>query len=866
MNSKDKEKPSKYRENITSRYYESHAGHLFVNNVNPFNTAGGQAGDDKLISINKKKNKEYDHKETRQTKRPSTTPSREIVNQILKNYPFNGNFSVDDKYDEIHDPFLSGHQRTASQPMVSMSANVCGTEYTCCSRDVGKVTHHEHKVKFSEYAQQDNKQRAISNETMAGPQTDENKRCEKTTYCRPLLNMYNQQFIYKTMQRNARLQTLVKKLVIAREREKRREAWNNYINDLKNKHRYYSNEPCTISPQYVPGDYNTPATIDDFYDVRSNWRQSNPCQHLLDDLYGGYPPPYLFGRYPYDYDTSVPDVRSSRYDNTHLCFPTSSQACMLRWNRERLSNAYSYEFATRPTGRQYRGNTIVVEKDKRMLFDKLQGTRRPYSIHPWRPRSLKPIRTSVETTPAQPEAENLPQVKEEQEIITTEVRTEISPDEADIYFPYNKDAAPKENYPNEPQPPFQQSEPEKQGLSKKTLSKLRSVKPLKFDKDDVSKKIDNFKSKVVDKINKQKAALNEIRKSDSYREKYKKVSDNISKLKDRIRQSEEEAKLRTLAQIESKIDGIMRSINSIMMDIKAKKKNILSSRKSAAVSCCTTMVPSSPNDLNRHRSDPYGFIKNEDHLYEVVDSSSRSLAITEVRTRDQTTHRVSSTSKMDKILLEEMKKSDKVKRDIEELLNIRNERINCTAQITFDIPTRERSTEVTDSLSKARLKSASTTIIEEIPLNGGSMDQGHRQMTIAVNTEPLGLLALLRVSKETVKQLLSYVPHLNYITYRSLPMPTPQCVSHYICNICGAAFDRPSQLSDHIDQHNLGRTRDCCVCRHSLDMHHGRPGLFRCQCCGQRFTRAYCCELHQQTCCRQRGKPRDITSSHLLLR
>ncbi|XP_021192644.3 uncharacterized protein LOC110377915 [Helicoverpa armigera] len=884
MDPKDKRKPLNYREHIASRYYESHAGHLFVNNVNPFHTVGGQTCDAKEQTNSKRKNEEFDYHDNRQfdyhdnrqTQELTASPSREIVNDILKNYPFNGNVIVNDEYNEIHEAFLAGHPRTVSQPMVSMSTNVFNTEYVSCSRDVNKTSQYDHKVRFGEYDQQNNNQRALSNdEIMTEPPPDGNKRCEKTTYCRPLLNMYNQQFIYKTMQRNARLQTLVRKLVIAREREKRREAWNNYINDLKNKHRYYSNEPNTISPQYVPGDYNPPATIDDFYNVRSHWPQSNPCQHLLDDLYGGYTPTSALRGYLCDYDASVPDVRMFAYENNRICYPTSSQACMLKWNKERLSQGYSYEFGSRP--RYYRGNTIVIENDQKYSFDKLQGTTRPYPIHPLSPTIRTPSPPSNSMTQSQtdetikpgnptPSARHenekiLPDVKEELEF-TTEIKPEPSPDEAGIYYPFNKGTNTMDR---DVVTPLQQKQ--LQDYVKPTPSKdKKKVNPPKFDKDEGSKKLEDFKNKMVEKFrNKQKEPSNEyeLKQSDSFKEKFKKVTDNISRLKEKMRQNDEDTKLRTLNTIEAKIDGIMKSINSIMSEIKVKKNKILLSRKTTAVSRCTTTVTNSLNDLNRHRSDPYGFIKNEEHLVGVVHSSSRSVAITEVGPSDLRRHRDSSTSR---ILLEEMKKSDKVKRDIEELLKLRNEKHDCSVNITFDIPTRDRSTEVTNSLSKAKFKSVSATVITDIPLSS-RMNQEHQQMTIAVNTDPLGFLALLRVSTETVKQLLSYVPHLNSISYQSLlPLPSAQGVSHYICNICGAAFGRPSELSDHIEKHNLGKTRDCCVCRHSLDLRHARPGLFTCQCCGQRFTRAYCCELHQQSCAKQQGMPRDVPSGNVLLR
>lgn len=745
MDLKGEKKSLKYQErpHITSRYFESNAGQLFVSNVNPFNSVGDYAGNVKENHITKEKHEEFIGIFGNSTKEHKNMASKALVTGVIDNYPFNRrNLFMNEPYDEIHealmhDDFVAENQRPErlfSQPAISSSLNLIDTQYmTSSSRGVPKSSRYCHQVRFEESNEDNNRHTTYSSKSIGpmDPIVPEKGRAEKTTYCRPLCNMYNQEFVYKTMQRNARLQKLVRKLVIARETEKQREAWNNYINDLKNKHQYYSNEPSRISPQYVPEENNTPGLVDDFYNTRFNWNQSNPCQHLLHDLYGNNNnmPPNTYSRYLHDYDSRPPsNLRPNIYDNYSFCYPTSSQANLLKLNRERYGNNFAYEWRNRPSGRYFRGGTILAEKEPKGNFDRIQGTTR--------------VRYGNSKLNICTNGDNLGCIQPSKDCKCTPCVNQ-------------------------------------------TLSKpIQTDLPLDSDRDEYTS-----------------------HKKETLKEKFKRVTGNIAKLKSKMRHPEEESRKDSLAHIEDKIDNLIQSINTIMVDIKSKK-SIYHRKKSASVSCNLKVfnVAASHNNLNRPNSDPYSLMKNEEYLCGVVQHSSRSLTLSEVASSHLSRRRESSVSKMDKIILEEMKKSNKVKRDIEELLNLRSDR-NCSVQITFDIPTRERSTEVTDSLSRARLESVRNVVVEEIPSEDPS-DRRNAQMTIAVNTDPLGLLALLRVSTETIKQLLSYMPNLNYNSCLSmLQLPSRRCVSHYICNICGAAFGRPSQLSDHIEQHNLGRTR-----------------------------------------------------------
>nr|XP_053614532.1 zinc finger protein 90 homolog isoform X2 [Plodia interpunctella]XP_053614533.1 zinc finger protein 90 homolog isoform X2 [Plodia interpunctella]XP_053614534.1 zinc finger protein 90 homolog isoform X2 [Plodia interpunctella] len=86
-------------------------------------------------------------------------------------------------------------------------------------------------------------------------------------------------------------------------------------------------------------------------------------------------------------------------------------------------------------------------------------------------------------------------------------------------------------------------------------------------------------------------------------------------------------------------------------------------------------------------------------------------------------------------------------------------------------------------------------------------------------------------------------------------------------SICGAIFMTTTQLTEHIHSHV--RNRHCCVCRHItgvISEAQNPRRLFFCEFCGKPFSRAYCCELHQQSCAKRLGRLRDVTSSLVLLR
>lgn len=501
---------------------------------------------------------------------------------------------------------------------------------------------------------------------------------EKTTYCRPVLNLNNPAFIYKTMERNARLQQLAKRLVDVREKEKQKEAWNNYVNELRNKHKYAE---VSHFPNYVQDE--SPDIID-YYNTRFSWQQSNPCHNLLNEFYD-IPSEMNINDYA---QRSHTNGRPYVFENSSYCYPTSSQGRLLALNREWQNNRYK-QWEYPPPNRYIRGKTSIGEND----YEEPVSSKQRYRKTP---------------------------IIKNQFSVNKEVNTNV----------------------------------------------IRSL----------AVQTDFIKSYKTKTDNTDKNTL---------KEKYNLVSSNVKRLKQRIIQTTSSEKINKLHIIENKIDILIDSVNTFLSEIKSKKLMTTQLKSRAA----SSMSIDSKKISFQHKNDHANFLKNE-IICGIVQEKPKSIILHE-NTRDT----------IEDILFEEMNKSDQVKKDIEEILTKSSDN-SCSVHIEFDIPTKERSTEVTDSLTRSKTVYNPQVNIEVFAR------KDDRKMTIAVNTDPLGLLALIRVSAETLKRLLSFVPQIDYYSYLSmLQFSQATNVSSFVCNICGAAFNKPSQLNIHIQNHYLDKSR-----------------------------------------------------------
>lgn len=784
----------------TSHFTESNAGHMSVQTTSPF--------------LNKIKDSEYKVTEQNQCiskknhstsiinkklpKDVSSGTSKLLINQILgdsidNEMIINLNKSYTEKTLNIekqsnyYQSFLINNVRfkystpTFNSKSFSMQRGSCSREDSIGPSGTVEDNRNENNTTYSKQA------------------LNIKKFAEKTTYCRPSIS-YNQEFINKTVERNNRLQRLVKKLILIRKKEKQTEAWNNYINELKSKHKHYATELNRIIGRHTLEEPTPLEYIDDYYD-----NQSNLCKDLLQDFYDAYDTiQYNSNSYeinPQDIQTNKsprPNYRS--YFNNSNCYPMSSQGRLMMLNRERQRNSLTSDWPHHPARRP--PNCIYVDKEstrenncrsnKVQSRQNIVGSKRCYCAE----KNCAVKHSAVQTDCCLEAASASTSMDIKQEGTNTEDERETA-----------KDA-------------------------------------------------------------------------------YTRVSENVEILKRRIQETCSFDRPPLLESIENKIDNLISSINSFIDDVKSRA---YVRQCYGCHSVCLDRSEPYSNKMNDTRSETFVIKRAEELVCGIIEKDPDTPSTSGL---DRKLIERSRGTNIDRILMEEINSSNRAKEDIENMLS-ESVGCPCSVSISIDIPTRDRSTEVTESLEKAESKAEDnpSVSIQEVDRSVGEGDAP--QMTIAVNTDPLGLLALLRVSKETMMQLLSYVPNIPYNSY--LPMiniPQTREVPHFICNICGAAFARPSQLSDHIERHDLTKTRllskyissydfddqitdtkvffgfrDCCVCRHILDMQrHRPPGLFRCRYCGQRFARAYCCELHQEACARRLGRRHDVSPSLMLLR
>lgn len=689
---------------------------------------------------------------------------------------------------------------------------------------------------------------------------------EKTTYCRPVLSLYNQQYIYKySPEKSKKLQGLVRKLAEAREREKQNEAWNNYINELKHKHGCITNK---AKVPYIPNKPPVTHFIEDCYNTRYAPTDSNRTKNLLDDIYGTYSSKHLKqkclitrGTNPdspnsLPQQVTLPTEYKSLYGNEAICYPSASQGGlqMLKEKGQLHHCRPSYSAA----GRNYHGNTIIAETKyprptaKYSKNTKLCSTKTCDCDCNSKDKSSKkyfknrqsdygkskiPFRDIYRPSRA---SKTLPEESSEKRI---DELTHSTSDDYDGDSTGNKNRIYDKKYDND----------DSDKTENKDKEKNRNERDSQYDDENMTKKMTVSAGKKDDEI-----------KSIDIKEEIVKISDNVARLKEKNDSLKDDSAHEVFRSIDYKLDLLVRAVNALVVemnsrpppatkctltectgnkigdkdlvansnqstspptDIRTKdstnlyenccKKNIQdqcqgnegnatqdstiqTSRVCTLPNCTKTKCvakkqnsenKSTANQNSEDESNPtknkFGFSNSDDVVCAIVSRPRPCIPFSDVfRERN-------NAAKLDKILLEEIGKSDRAKRDIAEILG------NPRMKISFELPTKERSTEVTASFSKGLLNPAVTqTVFAQ-----------DRHITIAVNTDPLSLLALIKVSTESIRQLLSHLAMLQFAPVQAPAVTHRKREATFICNICGDVFYNPSQLSQHIKEHNLGNTR-----------------------------------------------------------
>ncbi|CAG9795993.1 unnamed protein product [Diatraea saccharalis] len=783
-----------------SYFTESSTGRISVQTTSPFKMGGSEIATEQNMKSKSDRSSNIFGKKLPKDACSSTT-SKLLINQIIRETNIDGDGFLKEgrieknprdlhhieKKSNYNQSFVINHVQ------IKRSAPTFNSKYSRVQ--LGLVSREEAVVPATHLQYTDSQKHVcISNTEYSTKSVKEKHYAEKTTYCRPVLS-FNNEFASRIREKNARLQRLVKKLALARKREKEIEQLNNYINESKTSQRmdYYENQHYSSNYQSNRQNKN----LNDFHRTYM-LNRSSLCNDLLDELYGAYDIEQFNSNF-----YSLTNYQQSFYENKFECYPMSSQGRMMMINKERRRNPFAQDYVyVPPNRRQFRGNTIVVEKRNDRFKQESQSD--PSN----KPRTVPPTEKH----------------KVDQGICTINIGCQEQLNDQYDQFCRTNDQFDRFSRTN-----------------------------------DLGTQTSNVNLSIV-----QESLLKrgETLIKDTFQEQYSRVSENVDRLKKKIQETVTRDGTSVLRSIENKLDVLITSLNIFIEDVRSRT-SVRQNYNCHSLNFKQSQFKS--QYLNTSKSETLALIKAERSACGLLTKNIIKPVPYTIQKRKLAND--SCITDINNVMIEEINNSNKAKRDIENVLNGNSLR-PCLEQASLHIPTKDRSTEVTDSLSKSIFNSVrKPASIEEISRDGSGEKA---RMTIAVNTDPLGLLALLRISTETMKQLLSYMPNLSYYSYlQMIPqiMPQQRQRSQYVCHICGAAFDRPSQLSDHIQGHDLGETRDCCVCRHILDIQaESSIGLFRCQYCGQRFTRAYCCELHQESCAKRFGLKHDITPSLMLLR
>ncbi|XP_011552480.3 DNA-directed RNA polymerase III subunit RPC1 isoform X1 [Plutella xylostella] len=671
------------------------------------------------------------------------------------------------------------------------------------------------------------------------------RKVEKQTYCRPALDMYNKDLIYKTMEKTARLRDLVRRLIIAREREKLENLLNQEDQDYL--FRSQSSSDATenvdkIGRKLFVAQSNSscckqhPKNTKDINIEEKQFAVHEPLSliHLSYKHSGTDEKSHLDGcLHDSDNNTSIQtnnhvisqEIRKN-YQNDNNNYSSKTKVPFLKMQVfEDLQNDCEKEHWHQNKEQETQKYCSTPDRDKTILTDlNKYDTDVVKSAYPINKYSLKIKNDWNNSTLSYKKPDN---DQSEMHFNSMETKNNLT-----INTAIQTDSHKIQLYSNV----LKADQQVEADMEKLTIKQKYQKCFSKNDKSIATEDINIFEE--TEEIFKDSVEELEITIEDALEAKCDKVSENISKKEDINSAS---ITPNTLNNIESKLDSLLSSINDLMMEMRNKNSSRTVKTKKSYLIVNNVESCNKMKNLGGSQSEPVGDKQMYNHSSPAVTNNSDStMFVSETDSNNTKPSDCLKRSNAVKRAIAEIER--KVARDINTILNNVNKESYNEHLSNGDVPKRDTATETTNS----------------------QIDKQKDQSALSVNSERMGLVSLVKTSAEMLKQLMSYMPGIlpNY------PVTQKNDMS-FICNICGARFSKSTELSTHIATHTVSKVRDCCVCRHVADERTTfveKSCSFGCKYCGQRFTRAYCCELHQQACALSHGRQLLDRPSLLILR
>lgn len=262
---------------------------------------------------------------------------------------------------------------------------------------------------------------------------------------------------------------------------------------------------------------------------------------------------------------------------------------------------------------------------------------------------------------------------------------------------------------------------------------------------------------------------------------------------ERLEKVKKKSLTNTSLKVETKIDDLVKNINLLIEEIQ-RQKSYKIDKKTETVN---EYKENSNNVVNCLRKNIVNVAQNQD--------VSVNTDVSIVCARSPRTE-----SRFDLAKLRDKFRSSIIGTKSSTKMNTQVQAVKRTSSIGIlaTVATSDKSVDVNRPIIIRVKDTPETTMNEENSLS--SDEENMTALVKGTNTDPLGVIALLTVSAETIRQLISNVPSINYYSY----LPFFQNSNYldkrelqFVCDICGGAFNNASALNDHIKSHHLGFAR-----------------------------------------------------------